>query len=295
MEATQPPARLVIRQGEHSRTISVDTFPFTIGREPDSNLVLPNTQVSRQHAVLLRDHDGYVLQALGSRHGTLINGVRHETVRLQSGDRIQLGLSNITLLFLSTHDPRRSTTRTLLTLLSNESSSSELEKLTLFLQAAQSFNNTRVLEDVITTMLEYTLRLTKAERGFVFLGDAFPNLTLETGLNSEGQPLADDSRISRSILRDSIESGREFLIGDVSGEGQPVGRESIIAHFSYQDSEQRILNERLARRFDLGMALNEAANRAIYQCAPYKLPATRYNDWKEINPLRFDPREMMGK
>jgi len=230
MEATQPPVRLVIRQGEHSRTINLDTFPFTIGREPDSNLFLPNTQVSRQHAVLLRDDDGYVLQDLGSRHGTLINGVRHETVRLESGDRIQLGRSNITLFFLSAHDKRKSTTRTLLTLLSKESSSSELEKLALFLQAAQSFNNTRVLEDILSTMLEYTLRLTGAERGFVFLGDTLANLTLETGLNSEGQPLADDSRISRSILRDSVESGREFLIGDVSGEGQPIGRESFVAH-----------------------------------------------------------------
>ncbi len=42
-------------------------------------------------------------------------------------------------------------------------------------------------------------------------------------------------------------------------------------------------------------AAAEAASRAIYQCAPYKLPATRYSDWKEINPLRFDPREMMGR
>ena len=42
-------------------------------------------------------------------------------------------------------------------------------------------------------------------------------------------------------------------------------------------------------------AAAEAASRAIYQCAPYKLPAPRYSDWKEINPLRFDPREMMGQ
>jgi hypothetical protein len=42
-------------------------------------------------------------------------------------------------------------------------------------------------------------------------------------------------------------------------------------------------------------AAAEAASRAIYQCAPYKLPATRYSEWKEINPLRFDPREMMGQ
>jgi hypothetical protein len=38
-----------------------------------------------------------------------------------------------------------------------------------------------------------------------------------------------------------------------------------------------------------------AANRAIYQCAPYKLPAKRYDEWKEISPLRFDPRTAMGQ
>jgi hypothetical protein len=38
-----------------------------------------------------------------------------------------------------------------------------------------------------------------------------------------------------------------------------------------------------------------AAYRAIYQCAPYKLPAKRYAEWQEINPLRFDPRQMMGQ
>jgi outer membrane biosynthesis protein TonB len=37
----------------------------------------------------------------------------------------------------------------------------------------------------------------------------------------------------------------------------------------------------------------EAAERAIVSCAPYKLPADSYNTWREISPLRFDPRQMM--
>lgn len=41
--------------------------------------------------------------------------------------------------------------------------------------------------------------------------------------------------------------------------------ESILAHFEYQRSEADILSERLARRYDPGMALSEAANRAIAQ------------------------------
>jgi hypothetical protein len=39
----------------------------------------------------------------------------------------------------------------------------------------------------------------------------------------------------------------------------------------------------------------EAARRAIYTCAPYKLPADRYSQWREINPFHFDPRGMMGQ
>ncbi|HEY3637081.1 MAG TPA: hypothetical protein VGK90_02935 [Rhizomicrobium sp.] len=42
-------------------------------------------------------------------------------------------------------------------------------------------------------------------------------------------------------------------------------------------------------------AAAEAARRAIYSCAPYKLPADKYADWREIKPFVFDPREMMGQ
>jgi len=40
-------------------------------------------------------------------------------------------------------------------------------------------------------------------------------------------------------------------------------------------------------------AAAEAASRAIYECQPYRLPPDRYGQWREINPLRFDPRQMM--
>ncbi|HWY66883.1 MAG TPA: hypothetical protein VNX61_16830 [Rhizomicrobium sp.] len=42
-------------------------------------------------------------------------------------------------------------------------------------------------------------------------------------------------------------------------------------------------------------AASEAASRAVYQCQPYRLPAERFAEWREINPLRFDPRQMMGQ
>jgi outer membrane biosynthesis protein TonB len=41
-------------------------------------------------------------------------------------------------------------------------------------------------------------------------------------------------------------------------------------------------------------AAAEAARRAIYECAPYKLPADRYSEWRDITDFKFDPTAMMG-
>ena len=41
-------------------------------------------------------------------------------------------------------------------------------------------------------------------------------------------------------------------------------------------------------------AAGTAAERAIYTCQPYKLPADEYIQWRDVK-LRFDPRDMMGQ
>jgi len=79
-----------------------------------------------------------------------------------------------------------------------------------FLEAAQRFNGTQVLDDVLSTMIEYALRLTCAERGFVFLGDDAASLRLRIGRGTDGSALLDDSKISRSIVRDAAQSGLDI-------------------------------------------------------------------------------------
>jgi sigma-B regulation protein RsbU (phosphoserine phosphatase) len=228
METIKHPARLVIQESDQTQTVTIDSLPFTIGRQADRNLYLTNSQVSRVHAVIHKDAEGFFIQDLSSRQGTFVNDVRKDTARLRSGDRIKLGPSGVTLLFVTS--PHYTTTVALFHQISSGASNSELQTLSLFLQAAQSFNNTSVLKDVFSTMIEYTLRLTQAERGFVFLGDGPTSLSLECGFNREGQQIFDDTKISRSIVRDAAESGQEYILGDVGGEGQPVGRESVVAH-----------------------------------------------------------------
>lgn len=60
---------------------------------------------------------------------------------------------------------------------------------------------------------------------------------------------------------------------------------SILAHYDYQNREQRILSDRLARRFDLGQALNEAAVRAVQEkqaLVPAGYPTPRQMDALEL-------------
>ena len=66
----------------------------TIGRSDDCDVVLPKRQVSRHHAQIERDDDGYVLRDLGSKNGTYVNGraVGEEAYRLKDGDEIQIAL-----------------------------------------------------------------------------------------------------------------------------------------------------------------------------------------------------------
>ncbi len=222
-------ARLVVGDGAERRLVDLAPLPFTMGRSSDRSLSLADPQVSREHAFIDRDGDGYFLRDMGSRHGTSVNGMRVEdgSTRLRSGDRIVLGSAGGPLVFeLSVPENR---TQTLLAQLSPAGfGNQDLGTLSLLLEAAQSLNSDGGLDEVLHTMLDCTLRLTHAERGFVFLGSTAEGLTLRRGLDSAGNDLTEHGTISHSIVRDAVGSRMEFILGDVAGEAATVGRESLI-------------------------------------------------------------------
>ena len=60
--------------GQHS--IPLDGEPVTIGRAPGQTIVLRDPSVSRQHAAIVREGDGFVVVDQESTHGTYVNGTR---------------------------------------------------------------------------------------------------------------------------------------------------------------------------------------------------------------------------
>jgi hypothetical protein len=62
-----------------------------VGRHPETNLVLADPNVSRNHAEIRPQGDTYVVVDLGSTNGTRVNGVRVDRQVLSDGDEITFG------------------------------------------------------------------------------------------------------------------------------------------------------------------------------------------------------------
>lgn len=63
-----------------------------IGRELGCDLLLDDASVSRHHAELVREGDGWTIRDLHSTNGVLVNGEPVDTARLRPGDRLRLGV-----------------------------------------------------------------------------------------------------------------------------------------------------------------------------------------------------------
>lgn len=73
------------------RTFPLGATPLSLGRTPENSVVIASPMASRRHAELRPEGDGYVLYDLGSSNGTLVNGQRVNSYRLQPGDVITIG------------------------------------------------------------------------------------------------------------------------------------------------------------------------------------------------------------
>lgn len=75
----------------HSYPIRVNQATFTIGRSQINDLILQDSTVSRQHALLRYAGDGWVIQDQNSTSGLIVNGKRVRERRLVNGDQIKIG------------------------------------------------------------------------------------------------------------------------------------------------------------------------------------------------------------
>jgi phosphoserine phosphatase RsbU/P len=218
---------LIIETASERRRVPVTKWPFAIGRAENCDAAIADFRVSRLHARLEKEGDAYFIADAGSRHGTFVNGERAQRTRVKDKDEITLGVSGLRLIFREGSGVSNAT-QVLLRKFSTGSATSELEKLTLFLEAARTLNSGVVVNDVLRNMLDYALRLTQAERGFIYLKQPDGTAAMACGRDSHGNVLTHDAAVTRSVVREAMSTAAEFIASDATQQRELAARQSIM-------------------------------------------------------------------
>lgn len=220
-------AALLVEVAGQQRKAILSKAISTIGRSEECDIIIPDFRVSRLHARITTENGEHFIEDAGSRHGTFINGGRVERSALNHKDRITLGVPELSLIFLR-EATISSTRNVLLTRLAGQSDSSELEQLRLFLEAARTLSSGGIVDDVLRKMVGVALRITRAERGFVYLPDKKGLPMMTCGVDAAGNELARDSGVSHSVVDEAMKSAAEFITGDALRQSELAARQSIV-------------------------------------------------------------------
>ncbi|HEY7679984.1 MAG TPA: SpoIIE family protein phosphatase, partial [Terriglobia bacterium] len=231
-------ARLVLVEPSGTRReVPIQPTPFTIGRQNGNELTLRDVRISRQHARIIASDGGFAIEDLNSRHGTFVNGQKISAPHLlRSQDTIEFGVpDSFRLIYVGEETLLPELLQRVEASPPPQSTSRELYHLGVLLEVVRVLHTSMSLEDVLTSVVDAAIQVTKTERGVLLLRrtDALPSSGDEVPMRPT---VARDSRrgtldprelqISLSILRQVVKSRRELIVTDTGlDQGQLTGHQ----------------------------------------------------------------------
>jgi len=82
--------------GRVGESFAIEGEQVAIGRRADSDVLLDDVTVSRDHALLIKRAGEWFLDDLGSLNGTYVNRERIDSIGLKEGDELQIGKFRLT-------------------------------------------------------------------------------------------------------------------------------------------------------------------------------------------------------
>ncbi|MBI5154220.1 sigma 54-interacting transcriptional regulator [Candidatus Poribacteria bacterium] len=187
-----------------------------LGRAEDMDLVLPDAAVSRAHALLRRRNLSWLLEDLGSRHGTFINGEPVQGTRaLLPNDEIRIGQSAFlfdsdfdiqnadytdrSVYFASPQDDTVEVPPVAVLTRADERGEATGEGLEFIVRLGELFDSSRTsFSDALRHTGERIASLFHAENTLIMLWDsAAGQLRTSVAISPHGEMLADASVIKR--------------------------------------------------------------------------------------------------
>src|ERR1035437_1529650 len=167
--AAGPASLVVVDPNGHRKRVPVDPIPFLIGRQPENHLILRDSRVSRSHARIVVENGVYVLEDIGSRHGTFVNGRRVQRKALENTDRVEFGAQDSYQLLFALDGAELK--RLMEQVGGGEQAGaplgvgSNLAKLRAILDLARTLQSSFSIDEVLASVVDTALTITGAERG----------------------------------------------------------------------------------------------------------------------------------
>jgi sigma-B regulation protein RsbU (phosphoserine phosphatase) len=205
-------ARLEVTDALGRRVVPIAKTPFEIGRRETNDLRLAGSEVSRDHAEITTGEDGrFTLKDRASRYGTYINEEQITEHPLTHGDRIRLGRSGgAEIVFLLTDSQpkvdKASTTTAI----------GDLRQIAALLEGLRALGSGRVLDDVLSLVLDSAIDVGGAERGFIMLATPTGELEFKMARGRGRTTLSGGSfATSRKIPEEVFRTGEPRVVPDL--------------------------------------------------------------------------------
>ncbi len=92
LDLSEGTAMLVVKRGPNAGSkYALDADVTRAGRHPNSDIFLDDITVSRRHAEIVRQGEGYTVRDAGSLNGTYLNRERIDEAPMANGDELQIG------------------------------------------------------------------------------------------------------------------------------------------------------------------------------------------------------------
>ena len=220
---TGSPSLTVVDPGGNRTRVDLSPLPFRIGRQPDNDFIVRDNRVSRSHARIVQDEREYVIEDIGSRHGTFVNGQRVERHKLNDGDKIELGSTDSYQLIFTAEGSELARLAGQFDAPSAPATvtgvGGNLARLRAILEVARTLQTSFSTQDVLVAVVDAALAVTGAERGFLLLTKA-DDLEIRVARSRHGATLADtDLRVSRRVIHRALHHRRDLFYMNFDPQG----------------------------------------------------------------------------
>jgi serine phosphatase RsbU (regulator of sigma subunit) len=223
---------------------------IVIGRSSECDLVLEDRFLSRRHTRLFKSGSDWLVEDMGSRNGTILNGTLvDEPTKVKFGDRLQLSGSSVSI--QRTSEPSRITEsqvtdlgqHTILRSASELMSDSESTKtdeiddaealrrvanrLKLLNTVHHALGQSVDLDELLNRILTGAFEHLKPEEGVIFLKDSNGEFYLAASHNAPGTK--SEYLYSRTLIHEVAEQAKAALVIDMETDEKFGGAQSIMA------------------------------------------------------------------